>query len=49
MLTMKTAGALCAILMAGAGVFFDVDETGKLGIFTGEGSAAKTPAGCEAR
>jgi TolB protein len=41
-----SAGALCAILAAGA--FAGLTQTGNLGIFTNEGSVGTTPPGCEA-
>jgi TolB protein len=40
------AGTLCAALIAGAGLAWT--ETGKLGIFTGEGSVGQTPPGSQA-
>jgi hypothetical protein len=38
-----SAGALCAALIAGAGI--GLTETTKLGIFTDEGSVGQTPPG----
>jgi len=47
MTRLKSAAVLGATLLAGAGIA--LTETGKLGIFTDEGSIGQTPPGCQAR